>query len=59
MEHRLFSWIKVQSQEKGVAPSREKICSQALDFISAGARDEVRRHLSALVHGSPRKQRNP
>ena len=57
MEHRLFSWIKVQSQEKGVAPSREKICSQALDFISAGAPDEVRRHLSALLHGSPRKQR--
>ena len=27
----------MQSQEKGVAPSREKLCSQALDFISAGA----------------------
>ena len=58
MEHRLFSWIEVQSQsqEKGVAPSIEKICSQALDFISAGAPDEVRRHLSALLHGSPCKQ---
>ena len=32
MEHRLFSWIKVQNQEKGVAPSREQICSQALGF---------------------------
>ena len=58
MEHRLFSWIKVQNQEKGVAPSREQICGQALDFISAEeAPNEVRCHLSALLHGSPRKQR--
>ena len=57
MEHRLFSWIKVQNQEKGVAPSREQICSQALDFIPAEAPDEVRFHVSALLQGSPRKQR--
>lgn len=57
MEHRLFSWIKVQNQEKGVAPSREQICNQALDFISAEAPNQVRCHLSALLRGSPRKQR--
>ena len=56
MVHRLFSCIKVQNQEKGVAPSREQICSQALDFIPAEAPDEIRFHLSALLHGSPRKQ---
>eukprot|EP00438_Fugacium_kawagutii_P017030 Skav230114 [mRNA] locus=scaffold5021:524:1078:+ [translate_table: standard] len=57
MEHSLCSWIEELNHDRGVAPSREQILTQALASISFSAPEPVRRALRKAVSGAPRQQR--
>lgn len=57
MEHSLCRWIDHQNHDRGVAPSREQVLTQALASIAFSAPEQVQAKLRKAVSGAPRQQR--